>query len=271
MTLHGGEPADTVGEAALPPAPSLRRQRARLPFYAVTPFTLQDFPGRSACILWLAGCNMRCGYCHNPQIVDSQGRGDPQLVMDFLERRKGLLDGVVLSGGEATSWAGLPDFCVRIRALGFAIKLDTNGLRPDVVAHLLGAGLIDMVALDYKAPPEKFRLVTGTTVYDRFSATLDLLCAQDRVPFEVRTTVHTDLLDERDIIAMARDLAERGFAGRYAVQNYIHANDRPTLGNLPPPSRPLDLGQLQGITVPELEFRNFAPPPVSGRKPSSLT
>lgn len=95
---------------------------------------MQDFPDSTACILWVAGCNMRCGYCHNPQIVLGKGVLSEADVLNFLHRRKGLLDGVVLSGGEATAWPGLIAFTTRVKAMGFAVKLDTNGLRPDVLA-----------------------------------------------------------------------------------------------------------------------------------------
>ena len=88
---------------------------------------MQDFPDSTACILWVAGCNMRCGYCHNPQIVLGKGVLSEADVLNFLHRRKGLLDGVVLSGGEATAWPGLIAFTTRVKAMGFAVKLDTNG------------------------------------------------------------------------------------------------------------------------------------------------
>ncbi len=110
---------------------------ATLPIYSVTPFTMLDFPGRTACIVWFSGCNMRCGYCHNPQIVKGKGRGDIKQVMDFLRKRAGLLDGVVLSGGEASVYPGLPDFIREVRDLGYAVKLDTNGLRPDIIRDFL--------------------------------------------------------------------------------------------------------------------------------------
>ncbi len=235
--------------------PERKRLRVVRPFHAITPFTLLDFPGRSACILWVAGCNMRCGYCHNPDIVLGKGTLREDDAMAFLRRRQGLLDGVVLSGGEATTWPGLGDFAAQVKATGFEVKLDTNGLRPDVVAQLLDHRLIDFVALDYKAPPERFRAVTGTAAFARFASTLDLLCGQDRVTFEVRTTVHDALLDEGDILAIATDLARRGYQGRLAVQQAVVEPDRPLLGSLPPPGRKLDRQWLAAQTTLRLEFR----------------
>ena len=231
------------------------QNRAATPFHALTPFTMLDFPDCAACIVWIAGCNMRCGYCHNPQIVLGKGTIGQDEVMTFLARRRGLLDGVVLSGGEATTWPGLVGFAERVKAMGFAIKLDTNGLRPDVVSRLLEGQLVDRIALDYKAPPAKFRDVTGVTAWPRFSSTLDILCAQNRIPVEVRTTVHTGLLDEDDILAMAQDLTERGYRGPYAIQAAVIEPDRPTLASLAPPRRQLDSELLKQKSPLDLVFR----------------
>ena len=235
--------------------PKRKRLRVARPFHAITPFTLLDFPDRSACILWVAGCNMRCGYCHNPDIVLGKGKLSEDDALAFLRRRQGLLEGVVLSGGEATTWPGLGDFAAQVKAMGFAVKLDTNGLRPDVVAQMLDRRLIDHFALDYKAPPERFRAVTGTVAFPRFARTLDLLCGQDRVTFEVRTTIHDALLNEGDVLTIATDLARRGYRGRLAVQQAVVEPDRPLLGSLPPQSRRLDRKWLAAQTNLGLEFR----------------
>ena len=218
---------------------------------------LLDIPDRTACIVWFTGCNMRCPYCHNPQIVKGKGRGNAEQVMDFLRRRQGLLDGVVLSGGEAAAYPGLPGFIRNIKGMGYAVKLDTNGLRPDIVAGHLRAGFLDYVALDYKAPPEKFKRVTGTDKFKLFSQTLDILCTQDKVAFEVRTTVHTDLMDEADVNAIIRDLEGRGFKGQHAIQNFTHSDDRPTLGFMKEQGRILDTRALYRPTGFSVIFRNF--------------
>lgn len=231
-------------------------KQAVLPIYSVTPFTMLDFPSKTACIVWLTGCNMRCPYCHNPQIVRGKGRGDVTQVIAFLKRRQGLLDGVVLSGGEATSYATLPDFIETIKSLGYAIKLDTNGLRPDMLDDLLREKLLDYVALDYKAPPEKFKRVTGTDKFKDFEKTLNLLCTQTLVPFEVRTTVHTDLINETDVQTIINDLVAREFKGTYALQNFRHDNNRPTLGLLKPQERQLDLSNIKSKYL-NIELRNF--------------
>lgn len=233
------------------------KKQGVLPIYAVTPFTMLDFPGRTACIIWFSGCNMRCGYCHNPQIVKGKGRGTVEDVMAFLHKRRGLLDGVVLSGGEASAYPGLPDFIRAVKDLGYAVKLDTNGLRPDIIADFLGRNFLDYIALDYKAPPGKFKKVTGVEKYMFFNETLDSLCAQKRVPFEVRTTVHTALMDEEDIRHIINDLDHRGYRGDYYVQNFRADNDRPILGGLPPQKRELEIDKIQAPRHFDLHLRNF--------------
>lgn len=227
-----------------------------LPIYNVTPFTMLDFPGQTACIVWFSGCNMRCGYCHNPEIVKGKGCGTAEQVMIFLEKRKGLLDGVVLSGGEATLYKDIVSFAERIKRLGYAIKLDTNGTRPDIIQALLQKDLLDYVALDYKAPPSRYKKITATHLFKQFEETLSRLCWQDKVPFEVRTTVHRDLLDERAVAEIMEDLTARGYRGVYYVQNYIN-NNSPILGNLLPQKKTMDISKLPPPKGFTLEFRNF--------------
>lgn len=246
-----------IGGSGLPRRLAPSRNDKTLPIYSVTPFTMLDFPERTACIVWFSGCNMRCGYCHNPQIVKGKGTQKIDDVLTFLEKRRGLLDGVVLSGGEATIYPSLPGFARKLKDMGYAIKLDTNGTRPDIVRNFLDRGLLDYVALDYKAPPDKFKAVTGVDKFKDFEKTLDLLCAQSTVPFEIRTTVHTALMNEEDIASIIRDLEKRNYQGTYYVQNFIADNDRPTLGLLPPQTRILDLAQILKTEKFLIKFRNF--------------
>ena len=229
-----------------------------LPIYSVTPFTMLDFPGRTACIVWFSGCNMRCGYCHNPQIVKGKGRGTVEEVLTFLRMRQGLLDGIVLSGGEASVYPGLPDFIRKVRDFGYAVKLDTNGLSPNTIRNFLDRDFLNYIALDYKAPPDKFKKITGVKKYEAFSQTLDLLCAQKSVPFEVRTTVHTALMNEEDVINIIQDLDSRGYNGTYYVQNFRGDNNRPTLGILPEQKHVLDISLLSEPVGFCMEFRNFS-------------
>ena len=230
-----------------------------LPFHAITPFTLQDFPGKMACIIWVGGCNLRCLYCHNPELVrDTHLRHDSAEIFSFLEKRAGKLDGVVISGGEATLWPGLPDFIRQVRRFGYAIKLDTNGTRPAMVRQLLDEHLLDYIALDYKAPPSKFRAVTSRfgEFFPLFSETLSTLCAQEEVAFEVRTTVHTSLLNEADLEEMGRDLAARNYRGTWYIQNFT-GKDRSILGALPEQEREIDFSRMELPVSLTIEKRNF--------------
>jgi pyruvate formate lyase activating enzyme len=228
-----------------------------LPIYDVTPFTMLDFPDRIACIVWFSGCNMRCGYCHNPEIVKGKaGKLTAGAVISFLEERKELLEGVVLSGGEATMYPAILSFARTVRKMGFALKLDTNGTRPEVVGRMLDEGMLDYVALDYKAPREKFRSITGIREWAAFAKTLDRVISERVIPVEIRTTVHSSLLSEGDISAIVEDLASRGYRGRYYVQDYRHPVGG-TLGALAPQSRKLFLEGLAGSAPFPIQLRNF--------------
>ena len=222
--------------------------KTTLPIYDLTPFTMLDFPDRTAAIVWFAGCNMRCAYCHNPQIVRGKsGRKSAEDVLSFLKKRQGLLDGIVLSGGEATLYKDIIGFAESVKRMGFAIKLDTNGTRPDIVRQMLDRQLLDFIALDYKAPPSKTKTVTGVKLHTPFEQTLSMLCAQTKVPFEVRTTVHTHLMGEEDIMDIANDLHVKRYKGPYHVQNYMN-NGGPTLGDLPEQSRILSIPDIREST-----------------------
>ncbi len=125
--------------------------------------SLIDYPGKTSCVLFLAGCNFDCPYCHNPELArghcSRQGGLDETDVYGFLERRRGLLDAVVVSGGEPTLSRHLVPVCERIRAMGYPVKLDTNGSRPGVLRALLDRGLVDYVAMDIKTDPFRYGLL----------------------------------------------------------------------------------------------------------------
>jgi len=187
------------------------------PIADLTPFTQLDYPGRLACIVWFSGCNMRCPYCHNPELVPlRQGRIGVGELLEFLRRRSGLLDGVVLSGGEATLH-DLAPLCREIVSLGYSVKLDTNGSRPDRLLALADAGLLERVALDFKAPAASFRQVTGRGDFDAFARSLRGLLERS-IPLEVRTTVHSELHTPDTIRAMIRWLRREGYQGVYRLQ-----------------------------------------------------
>ncbi|MBD3807083.1 MAG: anaerobic ribonucleoside-triphosphate reductase activating protein [Epsilonproteobacteria bacterium] len=190
------------------------------PLYDITPFTSLDYPDHLAAIFWFAKCQMRCVYCYNRDMVLGEGMIDENEALDFLEKRQGLLEGVVLSGGEATLFSGLVSFCKKIKNLNYKIKLDTNGLNPQMVQELVEKNLLDYVALDYKAPKEKFQSITKDKHFDAFSKTLNFLIKSD-FPFEVRTTVHADLLRTEEVNRIISDLRKRGYVGKYYLQQFL--------------------------------------------------
>lgn len=221
--------------------------------YDLTPFTLLDYPDNVSAIVWFTGCNFRCDYCYNPDIVFSkEGRITEDEVLDFLKKRVGLLDGVVFCGGEPTFYKNLENFAKKVKNLGFKIKLDTNGTNPNIVQTLLEEKIIDYVALDYKAPEYKFKEITKTNTFDRFEKTLEILI-NSNIDFEVRTTIHPDLISEDDVNEIILDLYNRGFHKVYYIQNYIHA---PNIGNLGKPSKNFDITKIKKDHI-NIKFRNF--------------
>ena len=211
------------------------------PLYDITPFTTLDYPEHLAAIFWFAKCNMRCTYCYNRDIVFGEGERSEDEAIAFLNSRTGMLEAVVLSGGEATLYGGLPAFCARIRAEGFKIKLDTNGLNPTMVQTLVANRLVDYIALDYKAPKEKYLALTKDKHFDRFSETLNFLI-DSRFPFEVRTTVHSDLLRAEEINRIIRDLIRRGYTGTYYLQRFVYTEH--TIGRIKPERNAFDAALL---------------------------
>jgi len=205
--------------------------------YDLTPFTHLDFPNHLACIVWMGGCNMRCDYCYNKDIVfTNESQFSFNDILSFLKKRVGLLDSIVLSGGEATQHHLVP-FCQAIKKLRFKIKLDTNGTNPFLLKQLLELNLIDYVALDYKAPKEKFQAITHSNFYEKFSNSLDLLI-KNNFDFEVRTTIHNDLLDENDINIIIEDLNKRGYNKSYYLQKFLSTTTN--IGNITQSSKKFD-------------------------------
>lgn len=202
---------------------------AKYPLESISPFTLLDYPDLTACILWFAGCNMKCQYCYNPEIVFSDGKISYEEALNFLKTRQKLLDGVVLSGGECTTQKGFAEFVSDIKSMGFCVKVDTNGSAPWVLESLIHNKLIDYVALDFKAPPSKFLTITKSKLFNRFEKSLKLLLSTN-TPFEVRTTYHADLLDIEDLKWMGEYILEQGYSGNYYLQHFV--NDIATIANL---------------------------------------
>ena len=184
----------------------------------LTRFTTQDFPGRLACIVHLQGCPLACRYCHAPHLRPRRpGQVTWQDCLNWLEGRRGLLDGIVFSGGEPCSQAGLDAALAECAERGFATGLHSSGVLPDPLARILP--LLDWIGLDWKAPPELAGQVTGRArVGQRFLLALDVVLAGG-VPYEIRTTYHPSLLPRRTMVEMAETLAARGVA-EWVIQEF---------------------------------------------------
>ena len=221
----------------------------------ITPLTFLDYPKKAACIFWYTGCNLRCPYCYNPELVLSHGGGQDEMA--FLRERAGFLDAVVLSGGESTLNPDIAEICREIKKLGYLIKVDTNGSNPHVIRALLEEGLINYVALDNKMPSNRsWRLPGGKLLFERYQETLKTLILFG-VEHEVRTTVHPDLLDEADILRMIRDTHALGYKGNYYLQFFFEPDKGKTLGNLEPPRRRYDRRLLDDMSPLTIGYRNF--------------
>ena len=183
---------------------------ARLGIGGLTPLTSIDFPGRLAAVLFCQGCPWRCGYCHNPELLDASVPGALPWteVRAFLQRRRGLLDGVVFSGGEPTLQAALPGALVEVRALGFETALHTAGMYPDRLAARLP--LLDWVGLDIKGPWRRIDAITRShRSAPRVQASLQHLLASG-VAYECRTTWHPGLFGIDELHTLADELATLG-------------------------------------------------------------
>ncbi len=169
--------------------------------------TLLDFPGKIACTVFLGGCNFRCPFCHNSELFT----GKPEKLMEddaffaFLSKRKGLLDGVCVSGGEPTLYKDLPGFLAKIKELGFAVKLDTNGSRPEVIKALVANKLVDYIAMDVKNSPAMYAQTVGLEQVDLAAIEESLRFLIDgNVDYELRTTLVSQLHSDASIQDMGQ-------------------------------------------------------------------
>jgi pyruvate formate lyase activating enzyme len=170
-------------------------------------FSMSDFPGLISAIVFTRGCGFRCPYCHNPELVDPS-RYVPEFpvddVRDFLRSRRGLLQGVVVTGGEPTVHEDLPQFLAELKDMGFAVKLDTNGTSPRTLQKVLEQGLVDFIAMDIKAPPSLYeRTVKAPVCMPDIIRSIGLILASG-LPHEFRTTFVESLLTARDVLSIAR-------------------------------------------------------------------
>jgi pyruvate formate lyase activating enzyme len=187
------------------------------------PVTVSDFPGRLAAIIFTQGCNFRCPFCHNSSLLamDAEALIGLDSIFTFLQKRKKLLDGLVISGGEPCLQAGLARFCHHVKNMGFEVKLDTNGSRPEVVRELLAEKLVDFIAMDIKAPLNRLEDLTGTSLYEPQIRESISLIAASGVEHLFRTTDVTPMLSSRDHEKI-KDLVPAGSC--HVVQPFIAEN-----------------------------------------------
>ncbi len=203
-------------------------------------FSLSDFPGCAAAIVFTQGCNFRCPFCHNGDLIPDvphDGLLIPEdYVLSFLHSRAGKLDGLVVSGGEPTLQEGLASFLRSVRKIGYRIKLDTNGSRPEVLEHLISEGLVDFVAMDVKAPPLSYDKLCGVSApIDEITRSIDLLSCCG-IEHEFRTTHVSSLLSDTDMDGVAGMIPD-GSTFKLQAFNPSRAFDRSL--------RPVDAAQRQ--------------------------
>ena len=183
-------------------------------------FTLIDYPGKTACMVYTIGCNFRCPYCHNPELVDETiGHAIPEdMVLDFLGRRTGMLDGIVITGGEPTMHESLLDFMGKVKSRGFLVKLDSNGTNPAILEQAINEKLVDYIAMDIKSPLSKYsRTVSRPVDVDAIRRSIRLLI-DSPVDYEFRTTVLKALISPQDFDEIGQEI--RG-AAKYYIQQFI--------------------------------------------------
>ena len=219
--------------------------------YDLTRFTTTDYVGHISCIIWFVSCNFRCLYCYNDNIVYTKdGKYTQNDILDFLKTRVGLLDSVVLSGGEATVHNLIP-LCKEIKDLGFKIKLDTNASDLKQVKELINLNLLDYIAIDFKAPKNKFKEITGVSTYDNGIKTIQYLIDID-FNFELRSTINSSLLDENDINEMIKTIKELKYKNTYYLQNFLETPSN--IGNISK-SRDIDKSKINNLGL-NVQYRN---------------
>jgi len=176
-----------------------------------------DYPGNIACVVFVVGCNMRCWYCHNSHLFDVNHKTISEIeIFDFLSSHKGFLDGVVVSGGEPTLQNDLVEFVEKIKKMGYLVKLDTNGTNPEVVKTLIDKKLVDYIAMDIKAPLEKYESITKVKIDTKKIKESIELIMNSKIDYEFRTTFSPDLT-VFDIVDIAKLISG---AKSFSLQKY---------------------------------------------------
>ncbi len=188
--------------------------------------TVLDFPGRVACIVFTFGCNFRCPFCHNASLVLGEGESDitEDEFFSYLNKRKGILDGVCVTGGEPLLQKDIEEFLGKIKALGYEIKLDTNGMYPEKLKKIVNAGLVDYVAMDIKNSPEYYPATVGKDEidFDKIKESADFLIREAGIDYEFRTTVVAEFHTESAFEEIGKLI--KG-AKEYYLQGFVDSGD----------------------------------------------
>ena len=200
----------------------IRIEASLIPIAGIQAMTTIDFPGKLAAVFFSRGCPWKCRYCHNPDLR-SNGNGSEgvpqQELHEFLERRAGFLEGIVLSGGEPTLHTRLPDFLRWIRGFGYATALHTNGYYPKMLNRIVRKKLVDYIAMDIKAPPAVYDRVTGTkNSCIAVARSIEIILASG-IEYEFRTTYHPAVLSEQELMEIVRIVSSVG-GKRYYLQKF---------------------------------------------------
>lgn len=184
--------------------------------------TLLDYPGLTACIIFTQGCNYKCPFCHNASLLDNKdGTYDEEEILKFLEKRKKVLEGICISGGEPLMQKEIVEFIKKIKDIGYKIKIDTNGSYPEILKYLIDNKLIDYVAMDIKNDIDNYKKTTGVTNTNIVMKSIDILLKSD-IEYEFRTTIVKELHNEENIINIAKMIKD---AKKYYLQKFIDSGD----------------------------------------------
>lgn len=220
--------------------------------------TLLDYPGRVACTVFLQGCNFRCPFCHNSGLLGAAQDDTIEVeeLLDFLRKRVGILDGVCITGGEPTLQPDLPELLRQIKAMGYNIKLDTNGSRPEMLKSLAADGLIDYVAMDIKNCPHRYAETIGLHQFPQSEIEESMrFLMEGNLDYEFRTTVVQEFHDEDAILSLGRWLAELSpqcKAKQLFLQSYVDRDSVLTQGLHSP--TPESLRSFKAILAPYADF-----------------
>lgn len=179
--------------------------------------SLVDYPSKICTVVFTIGCNFRCGYCHNPELIKKEDCILEDDFFEFIKSRQGKIDAIVISGGEPTLQEDLEDFIVRCKELGFLVKLDTNGTNPEVLENLLSKNLLDYIAMDIKAPFEKYPNITRRFLdIEKIKKSIEIIM-KSGIGYEFRTTVVRSQLSVDDLINISENI--KG-AKKYYLQKF---------------------------------------------------